>query len=427
MININEDNKKFAESFIEKFIERIQTLSNVEKYTEPEIILYISEIIGTEYESENLINYCNILIENTVRKIENNNLKIRGMYSDFGIFTFAVNNILRKTKNLSNLSYKLNTILLDYANLITENQKQRILFMSDYDCISGVSGILYYLLHTDFHKLDKLKIRNLIEFLINCTKTHEYKNYNVINFHLENDALFLEEEKERYHYGNINFGLAHGMSGPLIALLKVFELELYSPDILKVAINKISGLYKKYEFIEENIPYYPRQLDFNDYILENNTKDFNNASWCYGNISNALVLLKTNKFFKDGKGYKRYENYLLNIINQNYEDYFFEFPVLCHGSASIIAEQISLYETTRNKLFLNNMNRNLQKMKEIYLIKNNHFLDLDEIDLNSNKGITEIQGYKNDLSFLCGVGGIFLVLLDILVGDMRYKELLMIS
>lgn len=184
---------------------------------------------------------------------------------------------------------------------------------------------------------------------------------------------------------------------------------------------------KKFEYIENGIPYYPRQLDFNDYISDNKAKDFNNASWCYGNISNALVLLKTSKLLHEKDESFRYENYLLNIINQNYRDYFFEFSVLCHGSASIIAEQISLYETTYNKLFLDNLNRNIEKMKEIYLIKNNYFLDLDEIDLNSKKGIAEIQGYKDDLSFLCGIGGIFLVLLDVLIGDMKYKEILMIS
>lgn len=427
MLKISEDNKKFAKNFVEDFIERMQTLRDIKKYTKPELILYISEIIGTEYENEMVIDYCNHLIENTVREIENNKLELRGMYSDFGIFTFAVNNIFKKTRNLSILSFKLNTLLLDYANLIIESQKQRILLVSDYDCISGVSGILYYLLQTDINKLDKIKIQKLIIFLINCTKVHEYNKYEVINFHLEKDALFLEEEREKYPLGNINFGLAHGMSGPLITLLKVYELGLYNPDILKIAINKIVNLYKKFEYIENGIPYYPRQLDFKDYILENNDKYFNNASWCYGNISNALVLLKASKFFSDEEEYVRYENYLLNIINQDYRDYFFEFPVLCHGYASVIAEQISLYEKTYNELFLKNLNRNIEKMKETYLYKNNHFLDLGEVDLNSNEGMFEIQGHKDDLSFLCGIGGVFLVLLDTLIYNTKYKKILMIS
>ncbi len=427
MLNISGDTREFAENFVEDFIERIQTLRDVKKYTKPELILYISEVIGTRYESESIIVYCNNLIENVIEEIENSKLELGGMYSDFGIFTFAVNNILKKTGSLYNLSFKLNTILLDYAMLIIESQKQRILLASDYDCINGISGILYYLLHTDFNKLDKIKLQKLIEFLINCTKVHEYKKCEVINFHLEKNALFLEEDRERYPLGNINFGLAHGMSGPLIALVESYKLGLYNLDILKAAINKIVSVYKKFEYIENGIPYYPRQLDFNDYISDNKAKNFNNASWCYGNVSNALVLLKTSKLLHEKDESFRYENYLLNIINQNYRDYFFEFSVLCHGSASIIAEQISLYETTYNKSFLDNLNRNIEKMKEIYLIKNNYFLDLDEIDLNSKKGIAEIQGYKDDLSFLYGIGGIFLVLLDVLIGDMKYKEILMIS
>ena len=191
MLNISGDNREFAENFVEDFIERIQTLRDVKKYTKPELILYISEVIGTRYESESIIVYCNNLIENVIEEIENGKLELGGMYSDFGIFTFAVNNIFKKTGSLYDLSFKLNTILLDYAILIMESQKQRILLASDYDCISGISGILYYLLHTDFNKLDKIKLQKLIEFLINCTKVHEYKECEVINFHLEKKRLIL--------------------------------------------------------------------------------------------------------------------------------------------------------------------------------------------------------------------------------------------
>ena len=196
MLNISGDTREFAENFVEDFIERIQTLRDVKKYTKSELILYISEVIGTRYESESIIVYCNnlienVLIENVIEEIENSKLELGGMYSDFGIFTFAVNNIFKKTGSLYNLSFKLNTILLDYAISIMESQKQRILLASDYDCISGISGILYYLLHTDFKKLDKIKLQKLIEFLINCTKVHEYKKCEVINFHLEKKRLIL--------------------------------------------------------------------------------------------------------------------------------------------------------------------------------------------------------------------------------------------
>lgn len=63
MLGISEENKNFIVKFVDDFIERIQTLEGVEKYTNSEIIFYISEIIGTKYENDDIVEYCNKLIE----------------------------------------------------------------------------------------------------------------------------------------------------------------------------------------------------------------------------------------------------------------------------------------------------------------------------------------------------------------------------
>lgn len=63
MLGISEENKNFIVKFVDDFIKRIQTLEGVEKYTNSEIIFYITEIIGTKYENDDIVEYCNKLIE----------------------------------------------------------------------------------------------------------------------------------------------------------------------------------------------------------------------------------------------------------------------------------------------------------------------------------------------------------------------------
>ncbi len=412
MIKINEDNKKFVDEFIRDFLRRMETLEDVKKYTKAEIVLYISEILGTKYESESLIKLCNNLIEELVNEIEENKLQIRGIFSDLGVFAFAVNNIHKKTKDLENLTVNLNEILLDYGNSIVSIQKLRKVSMGDYDCISGVSGILYYLLDTDINKLDKEKLNNLIEYLIWLTGTHEYRGHEVINFHIENEMLFRDDERDEFKNGNINFGLAHGMSGVLAALLKLYEMEFYDgKDTLLNAIDTIFNLYEEFENIVEGIPHYPRQLDFGNYI--NNIKDenYNNGSWCYGNISNVLVLFKGSKLLNWKNRYLKYNDYLKNIINQDIRGYLLGLSVLCHGYASIISEQLSLYEETKDETFIRTVDRNLKATINSYLSNNKYYSELENIDLNSEDALIDIQGHKDDFTLLCGMGGIFLSML----------------
>ncbi len=426
MLVISEENKNFIVKFVDDFIKRIQTLEGVEKYTNSEIIFYISEIIGTKYENDDIIEYCNKLIEKTIKEIENNTLKVGGIFSEFGIFTFAINTINYKKGHMKKLSIKLNNLLLDYGNYIIRDFKTKKNSAGFYDCINGVSGVLYYLLQTNINELDSLKLNNLIEYLIYLTEEHMYKESRVTNFHIEREMLFRKEEKNFFKDGCINFGLAHGMSGVLATLLKIYDLKLYNKKIVLKAIIKIVSMYEDFEYIDDNIPFYPRQLDINNYINNTNNKDFNNVSWCYGNLSNALILYKyyESKELKDKK--EKYKKYLKNIINQKSKDYFLEYPVICHGYASILMMQISLYKKTQDNYFVLNIDRNISLLIKSYSKVNRERVNKFS-KLNEDMYDELTQGRREDLSLMMGIGGIFLVFLEIIGIDGLYKNIFMMD
>lgn len=424
---INEKNRIKTERFISDFIYKIENRESMKKYTRPEIVFYISEILGTDLETEKLIALCNTLIKELVSDIQEGKQYVGGMFSDFGILVFAINNIHRKTGELKKLNTSLNSILLDYAIRLADTTRNKKISMRDYDCISGVSGLLYYLLDTDLSALDEDEIQNLIKYLIWLTKNHSYKDYEVINFHIENEMQFRQDERDTFKDGIINFGLAHGMTGVLATLLKVYENDLYNDkNELVKAMETIFKIYEKFEININGIYHYPTQLDFNKYINGICDKNINNAGWCYGNISNVLILYKMSKILNWEDKVEKYEIGLKKIINQPTEMYNLEHSVLCHGYASVITEQICLYQETKDLDFLHSLDNNIELMMNAYENYNEYYDKNEDIRIKQNGISAKIQGHKDDLSFLCGSGGIFLTLLNKSSLNINYGKLLMI-
>ena len=79
------------------------------------------------------------------------------MFSGLGKEAFAVNIFARRTGLLQTFSRKLNTLLLDFAYQYINMIESSTLFNSTqfYDVISGVSGVLYYLLDFEWEIHDK--------------------------------------------------------------------------------------------------------------------------------------------------------------------------------------------------------------------------------------------------------------------------------
>lgn len=98
--------------------------------------------------------------------------------------------------------------------------------------------------------------------MIALTNTHEYKGNEVIGFHITNEEQFREDEKEDYPDGNFNFGISHGMLGPLISLTKAHKLG-YNTTGINHAINKLFSMYEVYKTYCNEIPVCPTQLPYN--------------------------------------------------------------------------------------------------------------------------------------------------------------------
>mgnify|MGYP000853070688 FL=1 len=349
------------------------------------------------------------------------------MMGGLGYMCFAVNAFKKNTGNLPNFSQSLNKLLLEssgkYANTLIESKAET--FMSQYDAILGLSGALYYLLDFKWTIDEKRHLERIVDYLIGLTKYHEYKGYYIINFHITRENQFREDEKKYFTDGNFNFGLSHGMMGPLIAMAKAWKRGI-RVDGLKDAIEELFNIYEQFKKYKGDIPIWPTQLSFDDYIKGEFNEDTRPviSSWCYGNISIARGMQKTAQYMKWIEKEKEYKKDLINIINQPIEDYNLNSPILCHGYASVLCERTFAYRENKDKEFVETIEENINTMINMFKENNGYIEKHKEILQDENR---IIEGYFEDLSFLQGTSGIILSLLGAISEDLDYGRLLLVD
>ena len=274
--------------------------------------------------------------------------------------------------------------------------------------IYGIAGVLYYSLNT--HKIKEKTIYNMINFLVELYRIKSHDWGSIIRYHIEKDKLLLADEKVKYPKGCINFGLAHGIIAPLIALAKAKKYG-YNVKGINATISGLRQLYEKYSVRDMNILKYPTMLSVEDYFSNTVSKDSitYNAGWCYGNAGIVRGLMKVSYYLNDNNNYQYYKKELLSIINQELDNYNFDLPIVCHGYASVLSIQISAFRESGDKSFLITRERNMRQT----IISHRNCIFNDE--------------YTNDYSILSGESGTILTLINGIYLGKEYPKLLMID
>lgn len=356
------------------------------------------------------------------KDIERNGISenLIGMIGGFGYQVFLVEHYKNITGHIQGFAKTLRELLLEYAY----NRAKRYLEeskptnMKDYDLLYGLSGNVYYLLDFEWDIQNKCKINLILEYLINLTRYHKYNDNYVINFHIAREEQFRLDEKETFPDGNFNFGISHGMLGPLIALSKAYNLG-YSILGIQNAIDELFSIYGIFKKYNKGIPIWPTQLQYKDFINKSFTYDIRElrTSWCYGNIGIAMGLYKAAKYMNNQISMDMYKNDLKKILKQELEEYNLDASILCHGYSSIFAIQLAAYRSTNDKEFLMNKEQNLNKILSECL---------DDVE-PENIDVFLHTIFKGDMSMLQGAAGVVLSVLSLFKDNMIYERLLMID
>lgn len=355
------------------------------------------------------------IINNILKGIKENSaqyefLKQPKMFGGLGQFALSISILSKKTNGLKKLLYSTNNLLLELAYSYIYLYENAELFFDFYDIISGISGILYYLLEDSVLLSDDTNVAKIVvlaEYLIRLSNNHNSEGKEVINFHIKKEQ-YTDIDMQSMNNGHINFGMAHGMVGPLIALAKAESINL-PVDGLHAAIEKLFSVYQKFSIKEKGVLKLPRKLSLEDYVVGNSTMLSVNSGWCYGNAGIIRGLMKAGKYIKKYDYYSYFEKELLNVINQPEKIYNFYSPIVCHGYGSIVSIQISALRESNNKVFIKTLNRNMELLYNMHCV---------EKETNS--------WYFKSPSLLFGSGGVILTMIGSFNFNMDYDRILLI-
>lgn len=365
-------------------------------------------------------------IKNKIESLSTNENDI-SMLSGFGYECFSVNLYSQRTGRLKQFNESMQDLL--YYEMLKKAIAQQYDYectkSSFYDCISGIAGALYYVLDFDDkdNELRDKAIQSSLDYLIGLGMNHKYLDFEIGNYHIPSEQQVLKDDRVRFPNGIINFGMSHGVAGPLLVLSKAYA-KGYRTDNLEKAIYNFFDIYQTFQKKIEGVLYWPGQLSLEEYI-ERNIKDSSvhyASSWCYGNVGILMGLIQTCRNMDWEKRADFYSNALDAIFSHHQLNYFLVSPGLCHGFSSVLC----------GKIFFAKI-----KHKEISFIEE----DVEKIILQSESNTREakafpdlvetkegrLEGIIGNYSLLNGVTGIVSVFAEILYDLDYYRTLMLIK
>ncbi len=330
-----------------------------------------------------------------------------GMIAGFGNICFSVHKFVESAGILHSFSNSLNKLLLIQADKFLKQTPDRFgTNMNHYDMVFGMAGILNYLLEFEWDMEQKKTIEKIIIYLVDLSQDYNYQGEKLIRYHIPVGEQKREDEKRDFPNGHINFGAAHGMAGPLLALSKAYYSG-YEVDGLKSAIQKLFHLYDSFQVFSDHTIRWPTQLSVEDYLNQkyNDIYRPNFAGWCYGNLGTASVLYTASKYNEDLEKINFYQRQLCKIINREVQEYQLYKIGICHGYAGMLFIRMAFFAETNEPDFINTLQMQIDWM-------------LDQIkQYKSDDGVYDFGAMKElfegEALFLTDLSGVVLAFLAV--------------
>lgn len=388
-------------------------------------LLLTAEVLAHTEQGEDWVKLGYDLCKKSKESMERYGYQDRlAMVGGLGYRCFAVREFCAQTGLLRSFSSSLDQLLLMAMDQRLHQIRKEPTLDENYDLISGVSGLLYYLLDGEYTREENAVLGRGIDYLLSLTRNTLYHGKDILGFHVLQPNQNRGFDQEDFRDGSINFGLAHGMMGPLIALAKAHSKGFRAAG-LQEGIETLYHLYENYRSVNErNVPYWPRTITVEEYWAGSCRPEHLHkpCSWCYGNIGILRGLQKVAGYMNWTCQEQGYVEDMKRFLAQEVSAYDLVSPSLCHGYGSLVAIQACAYAAYQDPGLLRNLERHGRKLVEGYRKSNQQKVSLAEIQ---NETIW-VEGYLEDLSLLTGSTGVAITLLA-MTGGVKTGKLLMID
>lgn len=416
MINMKANARDAQSAEIQRIIEdtiNLPSINNLDYQKEPitaafGLLLLYAQIYRNAENKEEVFNKI-VEIINEIRPFMNfyaqhRKLALFGGLCDLGVSLLAIN---KETGTYHNLIESVNEVVASgvdgKAMELLEKIDSKSISMRDYDAILGLSGMLRYLLLTDID-LYRSQIQKAVATLIHLSLYSSDNRESGLNWYIKEENVFPTEERKKFCSGMVNFGLSHGIAGPL-AVLSISKLQGVSHPGLEEAIERLIEFFLQYAQEQpDGEVYWPSSITGEEYLqLPSTVSPHKRLSWCYGALSILRIIFLASKATKNERLQKWAADKAVRFSQMPLEMYLFESPTICHGYAGALLLFESFYRDTQNCAFLEAIERLQRKICTMNSLKVKYgFQNFDWI-----KGEYIIE---DDLSLLSGTSGILLAL-----------------
>lgn len=326
--------------------------------------------------------------------------------TDYALSILQLNKKFGKYANLNaSLTHTISVLAHARTQLMVEKIHTQSLTIFDYDCISGLSGVVPYLLHCKDEECIE-SAQEIVKALCLFSELSPNDTRLIPNFCILPDHLFQEHEKESYPGGMINLGLSHGITGPLSALSIAAKRGLNIPGVEDAIFRLSNFLMNNYVYDEKWLPYWASGISLNDYLNHLHGNPFNNKrlSWCYGSLSILKVLQQASSVLNNNElhvwAYKKMQDFSKEPL----DTYGFISPTICHGFAGALLIYQAAYNNNNLEAYLTALHKFEDKLYNMYAPHSKYgYINIDNV-------FGKIRT-QQDTSFLSGASGILLALL----------------
>lgn len=337
----------------------------------------------------------------------------------FGIFSIVVN-----YNEFAKFLTSLNKIICEIVHKQISDIKNAGTKVAYYDVILGMAGVgRYLLLYIEIFgssqdcTYEKNALTGILKYFVKLSSDIIVDKKNIINFYVSKEKQQIDERKKRYPNGSLDFGVAHGMAGPLavMAYSAAQNIIVYGQQ---TAINKINELYDIHAELYNNILYWPLILPFEKYKKHNVALKGARMSWCYGSLGISCILYKSNECL--GLNSITYLNNIKLISQSSPETFGLVSPTICHGYSGALDIFNQIYKKSHSNELLNGIQYCLNNILNLHNSKFKHGFK----DVNYRNNIC--LETEDDL-YLSGSTGVILSLLSLFNPNSLHEKHLLIS
>ena len=370
-------------------IERISAYEAVEVLS---LLIYSERYFVSRSKWEQMIYQC---LEKVRSGIYTGELLSASVFGGLSHVIFVVKELADQVNGLYNFTSSLDNLLERIIPPYIDIKNPKFNIQNNYELISGLSGILRCCIDGDLTEQFQSLSFDTINAIITRLTPRKYLGYSIPGFHYYPSELEQKFISNLSSNGYLNYGVSHGVAGPLCALSLAMMHGISHNQIEETIRDLIEELLKA-RFYVDNILYWPGRISFEQYIGQDIIEQVTNRmSWCYGSpgILRALYIAAEALGESSLKGHIVLE--IEKIAELDTDLYLLNTPIVCHGLAGMTLIMMRMYKDTQNDIFMEKQCQLADNLIHNFAYRdaeNNHLTGMEAV-----KKYSYLEGYSGIL------------------------------